>query len=986
MKKPLLTAAIAAARYGVIGMLGASALSAQTAPSQSTPSSSGASGAGPQKLEKFEVTGSRIKRVDVEGPSPISVISRQDIELTGYNNVTDVIREMPENGSVGINESGTITAVRGATGLNLRNLGTNNTLVLLDGRRVAPYAVNSGGTIFFNTGSIPLSAVERVEILKDGASAIYGADATAGVVNIILRKDYTGVEMAMSYGNSTKYDVGELNISLAGGAASGKASAMLGFDYFKRNALAARDTDFANTAELGPRYANRNFDAAAVGANAAQPGGFYDRRSGTGPYATVSLPTASQLAANGLPTTLINPQTGAAATRLPGTGGTAVGTLTTASVPLSGSVARPTPEQFTARQFNSGPLSNLYNFQEFVWLTPETERKGAFARFNYDFTPAISGFADFSYQNNFSEIRLAPSPISTAGDNSILVPATNYWNTFGIPVAFTYRPIEVGPRIAQIDEEFHRTVGGFRGTLPGGWDWEVAGLYSQNQTTDTTANSALAESRVRAALAKTTPDALNIFGGPNFQNDRRTIESLKVSSYKGGESSLGLIDAKLTGTLMNIWSGELKGAVHAEYREEVFKENNDDISVKLNDIIGQVRLADPTDAYRNVKSFAAELGLPLVRTDTYRYLYAVDLSLAARHESFSDFGNSTKPKVGLTLQPVRQLLLRATYSEGFRAPTLSQLFGGIRESLPSGLTDPSRPATLTGDPFDGSTTQRLVREGGNPNLKPEEAKSWSYGFVWEPTWRKLRGLQVGVSYFDITQSNRIGNVGSNSFILTNEYQPGFEGFVFRQSGTESYRNNTTTNINVVTPSGTVVVAPGASITVPGRIEYIRNGVVNVSKRSVQGWDFDVRYAYKTTNLGRFWVNANATLVDSIWNQSRPTATGFEYTGTLSWPNFRALTRVGWDYKDFGLAVLNNYISSHGHLSNEGWEVDPYYTFGLQIRYNLSGRWFERTTLTLGVENVLDKDPTLYADSVPYDTSLIGRPQGRFFRVGIRKQF
>ncbi len=938
------------------------------------------------KLEKFEVTGSRIKRTDIEGPSPITVISRADIEVTGYNNLTDVLRELPEGGSVGINEAGTITAVRGATGLNLRNLGTNNTLLLLDGRRAAPYSVNSGGTVFFNLGSIPLSAIERVEVLKDGASAIYGADATAGVVNVILRKDYTGLEVAVSYGNSTETDVGELNINIAGGAANAKASLIFGVDYFKRNPLAARDTPFAADAELAARYAGRNVDFAAVGAAALQPGGFYDRRSGTGPFATAILPTASQLAANGLSTTLINPLTGTVATRLPGTGGIAAGTLTTASVPLTGNIAAPTADQFIARQFNSGPISNLYNFQEFVWLTPRTDRRGTFARFTYDLGAGITAFADLSYQNNLSETQLAPSPISTAGDNNLLVPANNFYNPFGIPVAFTYRPIQAGPRIAIIDEEFYRIVGGLRGTIADNWDWEVGALYSYNQVIDTTRNSALSESRVRAALARTDSTALNIFGGPNFVNNAATIESIRVSSFRGGEAALGLLDAKVAGKLFEFWAGDVELALAAEYREEVFRENNDDISVRLDDIIGQVRLADPTDAYRNVYSFAAELNVPLIKSNTYEYAHAADLSIAGRFESFSDFGDSTKPKVGLTYQPLKQLLLRATYSEGFRAPTLAQLFGGIRESLPNGLADPSRPAALTGDPFDGSTTQRLVREGGNPNLQPEEAESFTYGLVWEPTWRFLKGLQVGVSYFDITQTDRIGNIGSNSFILSNEYQPGFEGFVVRNSGTETFTNTTASNINVLTPTGTVVVAPGQSRTVPGRISFLRNGVVNVAQRSVQGYDFDVRYTYRTNNFGRFTLASNLALVESIWNQARAGATGLELNGRVSAPNFRALNRISWDYKDWGVAVSNSYISSNGNLSIEGYEVDPYYYTGLQIRRSFSGGLLDRTVVSVGVDNILDQDPPLLTDSVAYDTSLVGRPQGRFFSIRLQKKY
>lgn len=185
----------------------------------------------PVKLEKFEVTGSNIKRVDVEGPSPIKIITRQEIEYSGRTNLTDMLRELPESGQIGINEAGTVSAVRGSTALDLRGLGANNTLVIVNGRRVAPTGNNSGGTVFVDLNRFPLAMVERVEVLKDGASAIYGADATSGVVNVILRKDYNGAEVGVSYGNSTRTDVAEKTFTFFGGAASGKASATVGITY-----------------------------------------------------------------------------------------------------------------------------------------------------------------------------------------------------------------------------------------------------------------------------------------------------------------------------------------------------------------------------------------------------------------------------------------------------------------------------------------------------------------------------------------------------------------------------------------------------------------------------------------------------------------------------------------------------------------------------------------------------------------------------------
>ena len=289
----------------------------------------------PVKLEKFEVTGSNIKRVDVEGPSPIKIITRQDIEVSGRTNLTDMLRELPEAGQIGINESGTISAVRGSTALDLRGLGANNTLVIVNGRRVAPTGNNSGGTVFVDLNRFPIAMVERVEVLKDGASAIYGADATSGVVNVILRKDYNGAEVGFSYGNSPRTDVHEKSATFFGGASAGKASATVGISYFERGALRASDTPFANNADLSARFAARG---AAYADNVAA--GAFDLRSGTGPQARIGLTGAAAGQINGQNGVNIpGLAPGAAITRLPGTGGVAAGTLASASPSFSSPVS-----------------------------------------------------------------------------------------------------------------------------------------------------------------------------------------------------------------------------------------------------------------------------------------------------------------------------------------------------------------------------------------------------------------------------------------------------------------------------------------------------------------------------------------------------------------------------------------------------------------------------------------------------------------------
>ncbi|MEN9813942.1 MAG: hypothetical protein RL479_2628, partial [Verrucomicrobiota bacterium] len=371
------------------------------------------------KLEKFEVTGSHIKRAETEGPSPIKIINRADIDVSGRTNLTDLLRELPEGGNIGINEAGTITAVRGSTALDLRGLGANNTLVIVNGRRVAPTGNNSGGTVFVDLNRFPIAMVERVEVLKDGASAIYGADATAGVVNVILRKDYSGAEVGVSYGNSFKTDVAEKTYSFFGGAASGKASATVGISYFERAALRASDTSFAKNADLSARFAARG---PAYADNVAA--GAFDLRSGTGPQARIGLTGAAAGQVNGVNGVNIpGLAAGTAITRLPGTGGVVAGTLASASPNFASANRNPTGGAFNAaaagtfepqRLAPQGNPSNLYNFQEFVWLTPSTERLGINTTFRYDLTKDVSFYVETAYQQNKSHIELAPSPISTS--------------------------------------------------------------------------------------------------------------------------------------------------------------------------------------------------------------------------------------------------------------------------------------------------------------------------------------------------------------------------------------------------------------------------------------------------------------------------------------------------------------------------------------------------------------------------------------------
>ena len=985
---------MAAARFGLIAAFGAGFLSAQEAKKIEEKKESTET----QVLEKFEVTGSRLKQVDREGPSPIKVINRLEIEATGRTNLTDLLRDLPEVGVTGINEGGTTAAVRGSTALNLRDLGANNTLILVNGRRAVATANASGGTVFVDLNRFPLAMVERVEVLKDGASAIYGADATAGVVNIIYRKDYNGMEINASYGNSNKTDVGEKNYSMFVGASSGKASATIALTYFSRAALKAIDMPFSATADLSARYlAEKGPQYAPVVA-----AGLFDLRSGTGPQARIGLtgPATGQInGQNGV--NIPGLAVGTVITRLPGTGGTAAGTLASASPAFTNPVRIGTGGVFNAAVANSyvpqivaalSNPSNLYNFQEFVWLTPEVQRTGINTTLRYDLSKNIQFFGEASYQHNKSHIELAPSPISTAGDNNIIVPKTNYWNPFGVDVSFNFRPIDIGPRMADITNHSYSMLFGARGTILDKFDWEVGYTYGYDEVVDLTTN-AISESRLRASLAKSTPDALNIFGGATNKNTPGSLNDIRVQQQKAGNAALDLFDAKVSG---EIWQGPTGGiglALYAEHRKEKFNVANDALSTTLDDIIGQVRLADATKSNRTVKSVAAETRLPLIRPNTVRFMKALDLSVAARFEDFSDgYTSGVKPTYGLRYQPTKDLMLRGSMTRSFRAPTLPQLYGGETQSLVSGLSDLRRPQALTGDPFDGTATQRLVKAGGNPRLTPENAKGYQYGFVYDLPWKRLQGLSVGTTYFRIEQSNIITTVGT-TYIRQNEVGGGTEALVTRDPGTETYTNRTTANIPVLSgPLNTTTnVAPGQTVTVPGRIVFLSDSVVNLAYQRVEGYDYELNYRKRTAEYGQFSFRSTTTYFKFYGSTTNLAVGAVNAIGRGSLPRYRIQSSLAWARKEWGAGINHNFTNRFGLFSTNGAvEVARHYTMGAFATYEIPASridWLNNTRLSLSVDNIFDRDPPLSPDAgLGYPQGFVGRPVGRFFSFGLRKTY
>lgn len=563
----------------------------------------------PQALEKIEVTGSNIKRVDAEGPAPVQVITRQDIERGGYSTVAEVMRFLPANSGFAYEETFTGSFSRGSAGVSLRGLGQRATLTLINGRRMAniPFAQNLQDA-FVDLNSIPLAAIDRIEVLKDGASAIYGSDALAGVVNIILRKDFKGLEAAGTLGRTKHGDGDERRASLAGGfgdVAKDKYNVVGVLDYFQRDTIWARDRDFSSTAD------QRRFQGGTDGRSTLSNPGNYARVPGfAAPFPTTRLPFAS-----------CPPE------RL--------------AVP-PGSVLQCVDD------------TNQYNT-----LIPETERLGLFTRLTWEFSSSLTGFAEFGYNETQTFTQSPPfgTPSSQVGPGvartiNARLPVGNPSNPYTVPVDVRYRFTDVGPRQIDNNVETVRAVAGLKGNW-GKWDWESALLYAKSEATQDDHNGI----RISGLLSVIADGSYN-FLNPSA-NTQAVYDRLRVDYQRRGETEIKQWDAKVTGELMELATGPLAMAAGFETRKESLLDESDEV-LASGDVLG--RGSNRAKGSRTLTSGYVEFNIPVLKN--------LEVQAAGRLDHYSDFGTSTTPKVAFRWSPTKDFFVRGSYARGFRAPNL----------------------------------------------------------------------------------------------------------------------------------------------------------------------------------------------------------------------------------------------------------------------------------------------------------------------------
>jgi outer membrane receptor protein involved in Fe transport len=979
--------------------LGAPALAQQpTPPEPATPPAAEvpvpSSAPPPSALqEEMVVTGSRIRRKDLTTPAPVTVISRQQFESSGKMTIGDFLQTLPEQGNAPnfqLNTGGINYGADGTTRINLRSLGIQRTLVLINGRRVVPGGLGASAAVDLNT--IPTEAIERVEVLKDGASAVYGSDAIAGVVNIITRRNYNGTEVGAQYGLSGQGDAQTFDAHVTAGRSDERTSAIFSVRYFKQNESWLRDRTWSAQA--------LDYDYTAPPATAVSPSG-----SSRTPQGTVRIPQDS----NGNP--VCNGNALCLAMTGPGTGWKP--STRFIRDPVSGTLCGPNGlgQVQCFRRFGSpAPANNntgndFYNYAAQNYLTIPSTTVQAFSAGDVKFPDVARGYYEVSYTQRNSMQNAAPNPLNPADYNNIVVSKDNVYNTFGTDLNYLGRRlVEFGHRTYAEELGTFRVVTGIDGTLPAlagplqGWFWDASMNYGKTSGTFTTGGS-FRNSLVANAVGPSMLDAkgnpvcvskpgdltttipgcvpLNLLGGPGSIGQSQQ-DYLGFTGTSRAFDALFTVSANVGGDLFTLAADRpVSLAVGYEFRRQSGAQIADPV----------VQAGDSNDFnFKSTNGFFtdneayAELSVPLL--SNIPGVEMLEASAAARYVNFSTFGGYTTYKFGARYTPIRDFTVRGTYSTGFRAPNISELYLGATENDPA-ATDPcadftkATPAVVArckqfgvGGKGSGDTgLQELTRNGGNPLLEAETARTFSFGIVVQP--QPVKNLSITVDYFNVAIDKAIGTIGAPN-ILQGCYV----------NGNDDYCRLIVRNAF-------------------GAIQYINDLNANVGQKNTAGIDFALRYAVPS-DVGRFGFSFDGNYL-IFYDSTLKLATGDQTIhgkgnydlGAL--PAFKANAGVDWSLGGVVAGVVGRYIGNFKECSNP---TDPTTASGgLCAISNTAtnpfarqvGSWVQvdvhagytlanplgRTSIFAGVSNLFDKAaPYVYsaalANSDPSTYDFIGR--------------
>ena len=670
---------------------------------------------------RVNVTGTNIKRVDAETAAPIETITREDIQASGLQTIQDVVRQITANNNGSIAPSFTNGFSASGAGVSLRGLGPNNTLVLVNGRRMANFGLaDDGHASYADIGQIPFDAVERIEVLKDGASAIYGSDAVAGVVNIILRQQFTGFTATATGGTSYNGEGNQFKVAATGGIGDltkDKYNAFVSIDYQKQDAY--------------PYNQTRDY----MGSNDLRPMGWWDQRLGN--PNTVSTGSLSGMVRS------VNPSTGGSPgpfRALPGCPG---GQLS------PGNESALAPDQYC-----------LWDNKDWTDVSPEIERFNVYARGAYNFTPEIQGYAELSYFQVETTTRGTPTGVRAnwydPATNTIRSSVNNFlpvghpdnpFNAQNLGARLYYTTGDVGGRDGDYKTDTQRYLFGVKGSTAG-WDWDVAGLYIRTDT-DVTRRGFLQYDRYLQGLNGTSPYGYYRIGANANLNNPAIYGWMSPDLSYSIKSENTIFDAKASRDIYKLQGGQLALAVGYQFNKEELA-NPGAPTTNTGNVMGLGYSA--AFGSRDINAVFAELYAPVLKN--------LELTAAIRYDDYSDVDGTWNPKIGAKWTVIPQLVLRGTWATAFRAPGLYETSTANATAGFVTASDPVR-CPVTGLAADCQGTVLGINTG-NPFIKPETSDTWTVGVIWEP----IPGLSGTLDYWNIKTDDQI-TIGSVQGVLNN---------------------------------------------------------------------------------------------------------------------------------------------------------------------------------------------------------------------------
>ena len=894
----------------------------------------------PAKVEKIEVTGSNIKRVDAETASPIQIISQEEIRRSGKQTVTELLRELPINAAGGLTEmTGSGSFSTGAASASLRGLGSTATLVLLNGRRIAPYGLadpNFGQSGVVNLNSIPVDVIERIEILKDGASAIYGSEAIAGVINIILRKDYKGGQVGANATANNKgfYKTKSAVASIGfGDLAKDRYNVFANFEGYKQDPVRFVDVEsFLNRQQFRDVYLT------GVQNSAFSPFLTYISNAAgvTGPSAGAACPAAN----------VISSQTflGVAGTQC------------------------------------------LYDNVSPSQIVAKVERSSVFARGTIDITATTQLYGEASYVKNSAFFNGFPQAVGQ-GTGATFNPSTGRLNPAPTQLAIGHpnnpfprltsvraRLDAVGAQDNEVISETKRAVVGLKTTL-GRFDFETGLLINRNEQDSYNHNAIRYDRLVQAFGFTVVPNAVgnptlvaNPAGGfynwaaPN--SGSITADSLRYNAKDAATSKFTVWDAKISGEIGQMAGGAVGMAAGVEYRKES-RIVIADVQKTNGNIFG--RGVASVNGERNVQTVFGELIMPVLKN--------VEVQAAVRYDRYSDYGSSLTPKLAASWAPLSNLKVRGSFARGFRAPSLTEITRSSTSGFFNGVDDPRRCNRAVGITVGcGLSIPGLIV--AFPGVQPEKAETYTGGIVWEVS----TDTNVSIDYFNIARKSEISFLSLNEILLN-----------------EGSTNPLYANRVVRDPANTSTQVPGD----PGAILFVSTSFANLGETRVRGIDFDVRHRIALGQYGRLTLNGIATLYTDQRGSGVAGQPLISYSGFRNAPEWRGQVRATWEsgsWTSTGVVNVVGPFKSHSNPESNSASaqatirdcgnprntylgictVATYVTVDAGTEY----RGFKNWRLNFTVRNLANAKPSMDPLARPFNLNWY-QPQGMNFVLGAR---